>query len=125
MAFEYLMAHYLLTRQADKVAANLGRLDDFNYPHMPQHYQEALWAYLRATADSPQPGLDLTVAKGRLQQQTYQRFKDFNRIVAEHLDDPETARQALTPEYGDTYWFFDLFGHSAAAFVTDARSTTE
>ena len=33
MAFEYLMAHYLLTRQLDKLATQLHRLDDFDVPN--------------------------------------------------------------------------------------------
>ncbi len=35
MAFEYLMAHYLLTVQPEKLAAQMGRLKDFDYAEVP------------------------------------------------------------------------------------------
>ncbi len=42
MAFEYQMAHYLLTQQLDKLIANLHRFDDFDGNRLPRHCQEAL-----------------------------------------------------------------------------------
>jgi len=47
MAFEYLMALYLLSRQTDRLAANYGRIENFDYAEAPPLYQEAL--LLRAT----------------------------------------------------------------------------
>ena len=53
MAFEYLMAHYLLTRQLDALVANLHRFDDFDDPRLPRHCEEALVIYLdRPIAES-------------------------------------------------------------------------
>ncbi len=49
MAFKYLIAHYLLTRQLDKMAANLHRFNDFDNAHLPRHCEEALVIYLVAT----------------------------------------------------------------------------
>ncbi len=42
MAFEYLMAYYLLECRPDEVAQNISRLDDFGYREIPRHYEEAL-----------------------------------------------------------------------------------
>jgi len=35
MAFEYLMALYLLSRQTDRLAANYGRIENFDYAEAP------------------------------------------------------------------------------------------
>ena len=45
MAFEYLMAHYLLTKQPGKISCSIRRLDDFDYPTVPDHYGEAVLIY--------------------------------------------------------------------------------
>ncbi|GAG05776.1 unnamed protein product, partial [marine sediment metagenome] len=42
MAFEYLMAHYLLTRQLDRFASYVHLVARFGYEEMPPHYAEAL-----------------------------------------------------------------------------------
>jgi len=49
MAFEYLMAQYLLNRQPDKLAAHLWRLDDLDYPTVPPIYAEAFLLVARVT----------------------------------------------------------------------------
>ena len=48
MAFEYLMAYYLLTRRIDKMVANLHRFDDFD--------QARLTAALRGSDRDPSGG---------------------------------------------------------------------
>jgi len=35
MAFEYLMAFYLVSRRTDKLVENLPRLNDFGYREIP------------------------------------------------------------------------------------------
>jgi len=47
MAREYLLAHYLLTRQPSKVACTFGRLRKSVYPVIPQHHAEALLLHQR------------------------------------------------------------------------------
>jgi len=42
MAFEYLMAHYLLTGQLRPLVANMGRLNELGYDTIPRHYAEAM-----------------------------------------------------------------------------------
>ena len=49
MAFEYLMAHYLLNRRLDKFIENLPRIDNFGYENIPRHYQEAILLYIGTT----------------------------------------------------------------------------
>jgi hypothetical protein len=123
MAFELLMARYLLTRQLGKFASQLRRLDQFDYQGIPRHYEEALLSYLHATAENPQvrPDLGPLLKRRRIRKDTNDRLQAFVRIYATYQDDDDqdAAMQAawaqLAPEFGDTYWFFDVFGRSAAA----------
>jgi hypothetical protein len=60
MAFEYLMAHYLLNAQPDKLAAQIGRLQDFDYADIPALYAEALaWNARHATQPAATGGQPL------------------------------------------------------------------
>jgi hypothetical protein len=45
MAFEYLMACYLVTGQVDKIVANVGKLREFGYERIPPLYEEAILIY--------------------------------------------------------------------------------
>ncbi|RKY09696.1 MAG: hypothetical protein DRP66_01520 [Planctomycetota bacterium] len=45
MVPEYLMVVYLLAHNLDKLAANLHRLDDVGYDHIPRHWEEAILVY--------------------------------------------------------------------------------
>jgi hypothetical protein len=106
MAFEYLMAHYLLTRQLDKLVANLKRLDDFDYARMPTHYQEALIVHLEDD-DSQQTDLGAWT----LRPEVRQRHAEFTRALQRFSKDRAAeAYHALHGEFGNTYFFFSLFG---------------
>jgi len=45
MAFEYLMAGYLLTNGVQGIVDNLGRLNELGYERMPRYIQEAVLLY--------------------------------------------------------------------------------
>ena len=106
MAFEYLMAHYLLTRQVDKVADNLYRLDDFDYPCIPRYYEEAL---LLSKETDGADGVDLGTRCVR--QVAINRLAAFRanleRFPAHRAEEAYTA---LYPDFGDSYYFFFIFG---------------
>ena len=110
MAFEYLMAWYLLTGQLDKFIENLDRLDDFDYSEIPRHYEEAILIY-EVLTDSK---VDL---KGRqICNKTYQRARDFSSISNKFRGRNEvTAMRATAPYFGDTYFFYYNFGRLTIA----------
>jgi len=117
MAFEYLMAHYLLTRQLDKLAANLHRLDDFGDPRLPRHCEEALAIYLATTGSR-----DLDLGGRRISPETWRRFGEFMRIERQFLGDAPAAFAALYPDFGDTYFFCYVFGHNDPALAQSEPS---
>ncbi len=109
MAFEYLMAHYLMTRQLGKLAANLHRFDDFDYPRLPRHCEEAL-AIHQATAGSQ--GTDL--GKRTISSDTWRRRGEFVQALQRFsMDNAAEAYAALHEDFGDTYFFFCVFGKNS------------
>lgn len=108
MAFEYLMAHYLLTRQLDKLVANLRRLEDFDYRHMPTHYEEALIMHLQTSGSE-----ETAHRKWTVRPETWRRHAALMQALQRFSrDNPEEAYEVLRGEFGDTYFFFCLFGQN-------------
>ena len=107
MAFEYLMAHYLLTRQLEKLAANLHRFDDFDYPRLPRHCEEALVIYL-ASAGSR----DLDLGGREIDEEMLRRFDEFLRTGGQFQDNASAAFAALHGNFGDGYFLCYVFGHN-------------
>ncbi len=106
MAFEYLMAHYLLTRQADKLAANLHRFDDFDYPHLPRHYEEALLIHMVATESQ-----EIDLGERTIRSEAWQRRVEFAQALQRFSNDnPAEAYTALYQKFGNSYFFFYVFG---------------
>ena len=103
MAFEYLMAHYLLTCRVGHVAANLHRLDDFDYAGIPRHWEEAVLLYQRG---SRRPA---DLHGRRIRPETIQRFEGLNRKLARYPAGGP-GRQAgldmLRTEYGASYFSY-------------------
>jgi hypothetical protein len=102
MAFEYLMAYYLLACRPDKVAQNISRLDDFEYRGIPRHYEEAILMQTAITGKT----VDL---HGRtIRPETMQRFEDFRRIIARHGADATSAMIEAAEDHRDTYFWYCL-----------------
>jgi len=106
MAFEYLMASYLLTAQLDKFVQNLDRLSDSDYPQLPQLYEEAILIYQSATDRR----VDL---KGRrISSESRQRFERINQTFDLYLGDKKAAANELAKYYGNSYFFYYTYGFS-------------
>jgi hypothetical protein len=102
MAFEYLMAFYLLTRQPDKIFANLHRLDDFGYDRIPRHYEEALMVYCDMTKEKAPLISSETVSR-------YEAFVERYRTLRQNRN---AAFAALANDFSDTYFFYHIFKSS-------------
>ena len=107
MAFEYLMAHYLLTRQLDKMVADLSRFDDFGVSGLPQHCEEAMAIYLEGP-DRQDPDL----GRYTIRPETQQRYRQFVERLNQFGGNAPAAFVALHREFGHTYFFYYAFGHN-------------
>jgi hypothetical protein len=106
MAFEYLMAWYILTKQLDKFVENLNRLDDFDYPEIPRHYEEAILMYKAVTRK------DVDLKNRQISDQTFERAHGFMSVISQIQPKNEVrAMFATAPAYSDTYFFYYNFGH--------------
>jgi len=103
MAFEYFMAYCLLEGQIGRFVEHIQRLNDFDYPKIPRHFEEAMLIYSQLTG-----GRDIVLPGKTISEQTIRRFEDFNKILAKYKKDNKAARKELE-KYRDTYWFYGLY----------------
>jgi len=117
MAFEYLLAHYLLTSDMEGFAGLAPGLKHF-YRELPTHVQEALLGFRNVNGSLP-PGIE----ESSIHRQIESRFQSFVNMWTRVQNGPaEDAWKALAPNFGGTYWFFYIFGRTAAGPPFQARA---
>jgi hypothetical protein len=104
MAFEYLMAYYLLDGKVGKFITNIKRLIELNYNKIPRSYEEALILYI---AESGKKQVELPGYS--LSYETINRFNDFRKIYERYNSNKLVARTALTEKYAGTYWYYVMY----------------
>ncbi len=103
MAFEYMMASYLLKKDLGAFSANLHRLNDFGYDDIPVHYEEAILLHSGLTGNNPLP-------KGyTIRTTTRERYHNYARIFAANRHNMSRAADVLFQQYGNTFWFYMQF----------------
>ena len=103
MAFEYFMAYCLLEGQVGRFIKNLQLLNDYDYPKIPRHFEEAMLIYNQLTG-----GKGIALQGKETSEQTIRKFNDFNNIKAKYKNDIKAARSELI-KYRDTYCFYGLY----------------
>jgi hypothetical protein len=106
MAFEYLMAWYMLNKQLGKFVQNLERLQDFNYREVPTHYEEAALIYVYGTGKPIQLDGYLPNPQKR------QEIEDFSRILNSYGKDKKAAFNELSKKFNNTYFFYYMYAPS-------------
>lgn len=105
MAFEYMMALYLLTGSLDSFVENIARLAELGYERLPEHYAQAIVIYLGS-------GHKKTDLNGWMPaEQVFYKAKRFDTLYQRlgGFRNPQGARDLLRDEFGDTYWFYYMF----------------
>ena len=105
MAFEYLMAHYLLTRQADKLVANVRRFSDFGVSRLPRHCQEAIAIHMALGKGTVPEAVRRSVGAD-----TQERCDEFLKVKRLYEGDRKRANAALHRYYCDSYFLFYVLG---------------
>ncbi|MBN1998191.1 hypothetical protein JW935_11600 [candidate division KSB1 bacterium] len=103
IAFEYYMSYYLLECQLGNFIRYLPLLAQLKYPAIPRHYEEAILFYEVGSRKK------VNLGPYKLSSATFERFKNFNQILADHNRDRDAAQQELKAAHGDTFWYYLLY----------------
>lgn len=107
-AFDYLMTYYLQTGMLDGVAELVPMARNFGYTtSLPRVWEEAYCVYLASNSQQT-----TTDPFSGIRPETINRFNEFARACIQLSNDPSTDAK-LAPSFGDTYFYFSVFGHSS------------
>jgi hypothetical protein len=109
MAFEYLMAGYMLTFRLGLMIADLQSMDIMNRSILPRSYQEAIMVFIYGTTGSSSESVGQSV-----QIKTRAQFSDFMKILQRYKGDATAAQHELKEKYGETYWYYSLYNNPNA-----------
>ena len=105
LAYEYLMACYLLRHQRAAMIGGLHLLKPLGYERLPRHYAEALLVHALETRTPV-----ATYAQGwTIELDLQQAFREIRSVVTSAHGNDQAVFDALKPKYGDTYAFYSLF----------------
>jgi len=105
MAFEYLMACYLLTGQVDRIAAKIEQLEEFDYEGIPTLYEEAMLIYFGSQ------GRKIDLNKSNIRRETFDRYVKFVQLRnSMRPDNRQIVLKRLISEFGSSYFFYLTFG---------------
>jgi hypothetical protein len=120
MAFEYLMALYLLAGDLESFAKNIDRARDFGYAALPKHWSEAIALYIDLIKSDDQR---LSALAGDAAIRQAARFKesflglhkewDLRNLQEYGADVRDRTR--LRPSFGVTYFYYFFFQQSGTA----------
>lgn len=97
MAWEYLMAHYMLNKDLDGFIRNIGLMNQIGYDSVPVPYQEAA-AYILTRLEDPPEALRSLVDD--------QAVVDNLRAYANAYSNTGSDTLRMEREFGNTYWFY-------------------
>jgi len=102
MAFEYLMAYYLLAYRLEDLPEYLDKFKKLSYRKYPRHIEEAL-LLIRFISPSKDVKIDYSI-----NQQTIEQFEQFNSILSK-FENKVKAKEALRRGFYNTYWYYVLY----------------
>ena len=110
MAFEYLMAYYLLAGRLEKIVTNIGQLEALGYEDVPILYEEASLMYHASRSQR------LSLSKLNIKRETFERYKRFVELCNSMQGrNRQVVLQQLTREFGTSYFFYYRFTLSRLA----------
>ena len=107
IAFEYLVASFLIGRQLDSAAAYTSKLKELEYTKIPQLYEEALLLYSFLTEKTPEL-FGFTVSRKSME--SFERFCSI--LYSQHGGRADEALQDLSASFANSYFFYYVYGGS-------------
>ncbi len=102
MAFEYLMAYYLLDCRFEDLLEHLDKFKKLGYRKYPRNIEEAL-LLIRAVSPSESAKFDYSINA-----QTIKQFEQFHSIRSK-LKNKVEAKEALRKGFYNTYYYYILY----------------
>jgi len=102
MAFEFLVAGYLLKHNIGGVVTLLPQFKKQGHETFPKAVEEALMIYLSRTGSNASALSDFAISKN-----TVEEFNDFSKLIAGV--DSQAERMKRVSKYKHTYWYYILF----------------
>jgi tetratricopeptide (TPR) repeat protein len=99
MAFEYLMAHYLMTTDLRRLSQQIGPLQTFAYPAIPRNVEEALLL-------GQKQGLQFDLPGPTISAETRQRFQGFCDVLDRAEGKGVSPLPFLEQDFGTTFWYY-------------------
>ncbi|MBN1362283.1 MAG: hypothetical protein JW993_16935 [Sedimentisphaerales bacterium] len=104
MAFEYLMAWYLTTRQLPKFVERLGEFKRLGYTALPTHFEEAALIHVNM---SKQP---LYLGGYGPRADVHQRLEHFMGTMGRYQSNEQAARAEQVKYHAGDYFFYFVYG---------------
>jgi hypothetical protein len=102
MAFEYLIASYLLQHKIGTVISHISEFKKFGYERLPKTVEEAALIYMSSKEANPALLADYSVGV-----KTLEEFREFGSLMANTSS--KVQRMEKTAKYRNTYWFYIMF----------------
>jgi len=106
MAFEYLMAWYLLNKSLSRLVQKIELLPDLGYTELPTHYEEAALIYAFTTKKT------VSLGKYPPNPQIRQQIENFSRIIGAYGGNKHAAVKDLSKNFCNTYFFYNIYASS-------------
>ncbi|MBN1397256.1 MAG: hypothetical protein JXA06_04410 [Bacteroidetes bacterium] len=104
MAFEYLIAYYLLTGNLNGIVNYFQAFGFLKYSQIPRYVQEALLVI--ASLDS---NFDQNQLNNLVQPVTRQRFLNYQQVLNKYKGNISGAKPELQVQFADTYWYYLMY----------------
>ena len=103
MAFEYLLALYMLRGEMWNVADLAGRMEAYDYEHVPRAFAEAVLLNNRFNEKK------ISLARLTIPSDTKQRFDEFMAVTLKHRT-RKAAQPELARRFRNTYMYYYFYG---------------
>lgn len=104
MAFEYLIANYLLRHELIHVIKLVPEFRRHGYPELPKAVQECILLYMVKTQKQ---GMQL--AGYQFNKHITNQLKEYSQLYMKYKNNDNSAKQMLDKNFADTYWYYIHF----------------
>ena len=106
MAFEYLMAWYMLNKHLGKFVQKIELVRDLGYDVLPAQYEEATLIYVFGTRKP------VSLGDYEPNTQVRRQMEEFSRILSSYGGDKQAAFKELSKKFSNTYFFYYMYAPS-------------